>query len=210
MIKSHISNNTTLESISKSSINRILKNKLSYSYKKAGLVNKVWMSHDRIRRFWESIQIQLSILSLGYEIIYFDRFSWNNRYNTIYTWSTRGKKAFAVMKNEAFSMSFLKAFSSQRLYGWIRTKESFDSDMIIKFIQEICSARKLHFDVSDNKMIFIADNAPIHVSKKIQNFLNNRRMSMITILAYSPSLNPCEKIIGCIKAKIRSNMCSGR
>ena len=67
-------------------------------------------------------------------------------------------------------MSFLIAFSSQRLYGWIGTEESFDSDMIIKFIQEICSARKLHFDISDNKMIFIADNAPIHVSKKVKKF----------------------------------------
>ena len=210
MIKSHINNNTPLEDISKSSINRILKNKFLYSYKKANLVNKIWLKPDQKRRSWESIQVQLSILNLDYEIIYFDAFSWSNRHNTVYTWGIRGEKAFAVMENQTFSMSFLIAFSSQRFYGWIGTEEIFDSEKIIKFIQEILIARANHFNVEDSKMVFISDNAPIYVSKKVQKFLSDCKISMITILAYSPSLNPWEKVIGCIRAKIRSKMCFGR
>ena len=210
MIKSHINNNTPLEDISKSTINRILKNKLSYSYKKANIVNKIWLKPDQKRRFCESIQIQLSILNLDYEIIYFDAFSYSNRHNTVYTWGIKSEKAFAVMENQDFSMSFLIAFSSQRFYDWIGTEETFDSDKIIKFIQEILIARENHFNVTDSKMILIADNAPIHVSKKVQKILSDIKISMITILAYSPSLNPWEKIIGCIRAKIRSKMYFGR
>ena len=103
-----------------------------------------------------------------------------------------------------FSMFFLIAFSSQRFYGWIGAEETFDSVKIIKFIQEILIARENHFNVTDSKMIFIADNARIHVSKKVQKILSDRKISMITILAYSPSLNPWENIIGCIIVKIRS------
>ena len=185
-------------------------NKLSYSYKKANIVNKIWLKSNRKRRFYESIQIQLSILNLDYEIIYFDAFSWSNRHNTVYTWGIKSKKALAVMENQAFSMSFLIAFSSQRFYGWIVTEETYDSGKIIKFIQEILIARENHFNVTDSKMILIADNAPIHVSKKVQKILSYHKTSMITILAYSPSLNPWEKIVGCIRAKIRSKMCFGR
>ena len=86
IIHVNILSNSYLEPTSKSSIKRILKENLNLIYKKANFVNHINMQRERIRRFYDSIQIQLSLINNGYEIIYFDEFSSNSRHNTIYNW----------------------------------------------------------------------------------------------------------------------------
>lgn len=54
------------------------------------------------------------------------------------------------------------------------------------------------------------ENATIHVSHKIENIVRKLNMALITINPYSPSLNPCEGVIGSLKSKLRNDMMSGR
>ena len=49
----------------------------------------------------------------------------------------------------------------------------------------------------------ICDNSKVHVSKLIQEFLNKEGLWIITIPAYSPTVNAWEKLILNIKSRVR-------
>ena len=187
MIHANILSNSYLELISKSSIKRILKEKLNLTYKKANFVNQINMQRERIRRFYDSIQIKLSLINNRYEIIFFDEFSSNSGHNTIYNWGVKGEKSFAIVNKETFSMSFCIGFSSKRLYRVMRTTATFDSIKIWKFIGQLLSERKNYFGDDDNRFVLVWDNAKIHVSRTTSDFIKRAKVNMITILSYSPS-----------------------
>jgi transposase len=60
--------------------------------------------------------------------------------------------------------------------------------------------------IKNDKYMFIFDNASIHVSKLAKSYLAENKIKAMTISPYSPWLNPTEKLIGAIKAKIRKEM----
>ena len=105
MIHVNILSNSYLELIKKSSIKRILKEKLYLTYKKVNFVNQINIQRERIRRFYDSIQIWLSLINNEYEIIFFDEFSSNSRHNTIYNWRVKGEKSFVILNKEGCSFA---------------------------------------------------------------------------------------------------------
>ena len=55
-------------------------------------------------------------------------------------------------------------------------------------------------------VIWVMDNASIHVSKTAKKKLSEMELQWLTICLYSPSLNPIEKVIGVIKSKCRRKL----
>ena len=70
-------------------------------------------------------------------------------------------------------------------------------------MSKACKARLNLFSKFDSKFLCIIDNASIHKSNQIKIYTKQNNSSLITILAYSPSLNDVESIIQSIKAKIK-------
>ena len=54
------------------------------------------------------------------------------------------------------------------------------------------------------------DNAAVHVSQKVKKFLITSKVKAITITPYSPTLNPCEKLINAIKQRIKKKYETGQ
>ena len=174
------------------------------------MVNQFWIKSDYKRRFLEAIQLQISLINSGYEILYFDEFSCISRRNILFNWGPIGEKAFLKNQESEFTMSFIIWFSCERFYGLVETDKTFDSDAIIKFVNDVAGYRLSQCELKDKKYVFVSGNAKIHTSKKIANYLIQKGITLITTVPYSPSLNPWEKMIGCVKAKQRSWMANGR
>ena len=55
----------------------------------------------------------------------------------------------------------------------------------------------------DNERIVVWDNTSILLSEIVSKFISSAKLRVITILPYNPVLNPVEKLINCIKMKLR-------
>ena len=82
-IRRHLVAEANMEAISRSSIMRILKQKLRYSYKKLCKLKKVSTQPQNIRKFFESAILQLRLEQDGYEIIYLDQFALNSKRTSV-------------------------------------------------------------------------------------------------------------------------------
>ena len=58
---------------------------------------------------------------------------------------------------------------------------------------------------SDRKAFLVWDNASIHKSAKVKEFIRGTEIKMLTICPYRLSLNPIEKLILFIKSKIKQD-----
>ena len=104
---------------------------------------------------------------------------------------------------ETISITFLVAFSWKHFYGIMANESTNDSLVFRYFLSKVCEARLNVFNKFDLKFWCIIDNASIQKSDLIKIYTKQNNISLITIPAYSPSLNAVESIIPSIKAKIK-------
>ena len=209
-MKKHIESEPQLWSLSKSSVRKITVKYLKYSYKKATNLHKKWLTAESIRKTWESAYIQLIMPHKGFELIYLDEFSVNSRNNNYYNWSPIGSKSYITSDLQPFSMSFIIAFSRERVYGIMGSKSAVNSEVFLKFLKSLVKSRCTFGGESNFKFWIVCDNASIHTSREVESAIKRTAVKMITIAPYSPCLNPCEKVIGAIKSKIRRAIEDGR
>ena len=55
-------------------------------------------------------------------------------------------------------------------------------------------------------MIIVADNAAVHKSNLIKDWIKKQNIGIVTIAPYWPFLNPIESYISVIKSKVRANL----
>ena len=104
-------------------------------------------------------------------------------------------------------MTFSVAFSLKYFYGIMANKNSNDSFVFSHFLGKVWEARSKYSQKFDSRFWCIIDNASIHKSDIIKEYVKQNKICLITIPAYSPSLNAVESIIQSIKAKIKK--CAG-
>ena len=83
------------------------------------------------------------------------------------------------------------------------TKSTFNSDLFIEFINWIR-------DYIPSKQIFVANNTSLHKTQNVAQYFQNKNLLLQTIPAYSPWMNPAEKLVSSIKSKIRKSQQTGR
>jgi transposase len=94
-------------SVSKTTIQRMLKTKLGMSYKKLTKSNPKAIQLSHKRSFLESLTVQLELLDRGFELIYIDEFSWSPRATSVYGWAPIGTKRNIILNQSSFSMTFI-------------------------------------------------------------------------------------------------------
>ena len=131
-----------------------------------------------------------------YEIIFIDEFKYSAHSEKQYGWVKKDFNSIFYASPDSFSFSFWIGFSNKKIYGIMATKSTFDSDLFIEFIGWISN-------YIPNKSIFVADNASLHKTQKVALYFEDNNLLLQTIPAYSPWMNPVEKLILSIKAKMR-------
>ena len=85
--------------------------------------------------------MQISLINSGYEILYFDEFSCTSQRNILFNLGPIGEKAFLKNQESELIMSFIIWFSDEKFYGLVGTDKTFDSDAIIKFVNDVACYR---------------------------------------------------------------------
>ena len=97
---------------------------------------------------------------------------------------------------DKFQASFMLAVSSEKVHGIMATPNTFNAKKFKYFLEQLANS-------TTSKYVIICDNAKIYLANLIQKYLAERKISLITIHAYSKFVNPCEKAILIIKSKVR-------
>ena len=145
-----------------------------------------------------------------FELIYWDKFSVNSRNNNYYNWSPIGSKIYITSDLQPFSMSFIIAFTRERVNGVMGRKSTVNLEVLLKFLKSLVKYRCNFGGESNFKFWIVCNNASIHTSREVESAIKRTAVKMIIIAPYSPCLNQCEKVIGAIKSKIRRAIEDGR
>ena len=195
-----------LRPVSASTLGRIMKNEIKYSYKKSELSNPRWFTYEMIRSFFESAAILMKLETEGIEVIYIDEFSLSSKKIGFHGWSKRGCKSYLRHFDQSFTMSFVVALYKERIYGIMGKDGTGNSETIKIFLKELWDMRNKREDIKSKPFVICCDNAPVHTSATICKFLMSSELRVITITPYCPALNPWEKLILAIKSKLKSKI----
>lgn len=127
-------------------------------------------------------------------IISIDESGFDHHAFPIYGYSLKGKRAILTYKpsNDRKHHSLLMAISSKGGKHYQITSERVNSIAFVDFIKSL--------PLRPNT-ILLMDNASIHKSKALKDYLDYIRCSIIFTPPYSPEYNPIELIFGIIKNK---------
>ena len=179
-----------------------MKKILGYSYKKAHKIPHKMMSKERIRNFIEAAYLQVYLEKEGYRLVYLDEFHLSMKSRTIYNWSLKGTPAWWTIDPDPWTMSFIVSFSSERV-EWILASNISIKSFSYKIFMSAVRKRQIEINEEEpGKVCIVFDNASFHVNEAAICCYKELGARWISIPPYSPQLNPTEKLVAKIKAKI--------
>ena len=187
-------NNKFKVSISKTSLyNTIKKLHITRKKIKRETVVKNKIKHNRdVRTFKKSIKdIPLN------KIVSIDESHFNNEISAIYGWSQKGeeiREKLHIKKKVRYSL--LCAVSNKKVVHYIVIKGSVNSEIFKQFIKE------LNVKLNVNSY-FLLDNARIHHSKIVKEYMKTINHKLIFNAPYCPEYNPIEKVFSKVKNLVR-------
>ena len=193
-----------------STLGRCMKQDWGLSYKKLSKIHVSGVSHENVRRYFESAIIQCRLSSQGVELIFLDEFSVSNRHWLHRGWTFKGQKGYIHPPTENFSMSFIIALSANRVYGIMGTDETVNYKVVRHFITWVLNYRMMIPSSAQIPWCLVFDNASVHVWGNMSQFYTRSGIRSISIAPYHPSLNPSEHFILAIKMNIKKMIESGR
>ena len=87
--------------------------------------------------------------------------------------------------------------------------DTFASHEMLGLYYHIFKTKFESFKETGSIPIIVHDNASIHKSSEIQEFIKESGITILTIIPYFPCLNPTEHLIGSIKSKIKQQLNQG-
>lgn len=104
------------------------------NFKRTRKLHKKTLNPNARRKFLIAASLQSKFESTGFEVMFIDEFSVNDRGFKYYGWSRRGEKGYFQSLSDSFSMSFFLAFSAQQFYGILGGKGSNNAKRFIHFL----------------------------------------------------------------------------
>lgn len=132
-------------------------------------------------------------------IICIDETSVDTRMMPIYGWSIKGKKLTNEVNAYKHRYTIICAINNKKVIYYEIIKNSVDKSSFRKFIENL-------FNKGINNMKIVLDNACIHHSKLVKDYVNNSNNEFIYNAPYTPEYNPIENLFGKLKANIRKSL----
>ena len=169
--KKLLTNFEEISDISDTTVRKIVSKDLRFRFKKLDKIEPKTMTKDSIRSFLENSLILLEIQSQCIEVVYIDEFTVSSRNYSNYGWAPKGSKGYLKHYENNFKMSFILAFSKNRIHGVVGSSQTSDS-LVFKYF--LCKTiewiwTKLRQNLED--VVFVMDNHSIHKSEVIKNFI---------------------------------------
>lgn len=178
-------------------ISRILRFHLNYHYRKTSVKNPKIKDKEYILMSYIFLNSIIHALELGLNITYIDEVSFSVENNNYFTWRandtiiTNGPKTNTKNRFNAI----VAIDENEVLYANIFSK-NITSDDFISYLEELFER------IGENKInnsLFILDNAKIHVSKLVKNYIKNKNVKIITNVPYCSFFNSIELLFRSMK-----------
>ena len=129
-------------SISASTVKRILKRRLWYSYKKLNRCIAVSNSQANAQKIVMSSSTLKTLEDDDWEIIYSDGFGYDPRKQQFYGWCERGSKGCIQVYDDPINMTFIVSVSKLHFYGVMSISGIFEKWFRYTFLEECVLEQK--------------------------------------------------------------------
>ena len=102
-----------MDPIISTSIKRMLKEMLNYSFKRIRALEHNSVRLFNIKQFFESAILQIKLEENNFKFIFIDEFYLCSKYNKLYGWSKVEQKWYVFTHYDSFNMFFDVAFSDR-------------------------------------------------------------------------------------------------
>ena len=160
-----------LAPMSDTSVRKLLKKKLNYSYKKASQRALSALNDKNKRHHIETAIIIEALRRSGVIICFIDEYNVSEEDANLYTWLPKGKEDYIVNLNKAASLKAVAAVTDEQLISLFIQVECFKSDDFRAFLPDAIDRMKALSTLKDRPFVLFYDNAAVHKALKIKEEL---------------------------------------
>jgi transposase len=174
--------------ISKSTIRRILRNKLHFRYRKTMIKNHELDSikYKTISFIFIKIIIRAMLMNLNFIFIDESKFSLiNNNYKT---WTNKNDNLHYGPKKKD-KINIILGVSTNEVIYYELIKDNINKNNFLNFMKNMIN--KINKDDLNN-YVFIMDNMSAHCCKKVKNYFYKKKLKILYTVPYESSFNPIE------------------
>ena len=175
-------------SIGKSSIYTSL-SKLNITYKQI-YQKKIYGDRKKLNKNVRQFKKQIKSINQN-DIISIDEVSVDTHITYIKGWSQIGKRIYKELNSVRIRFTIICAISNKKIIAYKIIKGSSKATDFLDFI-------KNDLEGQHNKY-FLLDNARIHHSRIVKNYINNTSNKLLFNVPYYPEFNPIEKVFSIFK-----------
>ena len=174
--------------ISKSTVYRILTNKLEYCFRKTSIKNEVLLSKNSIRQVYFVLKILLRCMKLNFEIIFLDESNFSTNNNNFKTWRHENDLIYHKIK-KIDKINLLLAVSSNKIINYKMTSENTNSKIFLQFMEELVVKIKPE---EKKKYLIFMDNLSIHLTRSLFEFYQKEKLKILFNVPYLSPFNMVE------------------
>ena len=156
---------------------------------------------DQTRADCEGVIIQFMLADMEWEEVFIDEFNISSHRNKFSGWVQKDHKPTIASTLNNFSMYFAIAVSSKHIYGVLASEKANTSQtFFIYFLDCLIKYRESLFKQTNEKTLFVINNASIHKTKSIDEYVQKKRnitpdnTAILTCFKWSRNCNPSNKI----------------
>ena len=144
----------------------------------------------------------IEIIKKDFEVIYIDESHFTTVNTKNHTWTCKNDKYKdnIMFQNQRFTTSLVLAASYKRVYHQYYVDRN-NQDTFLVFLKELIQIIKDDPNVGIKKYFLFMDNAAIHKTKQIRDYLREEKQNVIYAVKYYPEYDMCELLFSNLKNK---------
>jgi hypothetical protein len=191
------------ETINYYNIQRILKGYLQYSWIQSEHRDPKSLDPRNTVRRELFVQLRDMLLGLGYVLVYIDEASFNPQGISTYTWQKKTVKNRLIRGSET-AINAIAAWISKTKFTFMLKKGTTEENHIIRFFELLDGKLSDWFGEQYKKsIVFVLDNACVHTSAKVTEYIKWKKLMVLTLPPYSPEFNPIERVFHRVKKRLK-------
>lgn len=191
----NVADNYNLSKLQKSSIHKIMRNKLKMNFKKKSIKNRKLISQKYIRFSYFFMKIISRALSFGLNFIYIDESGFQTINNNYKTWVFKDEEIY-LGNGENKKVNLILAVSKDKIFHSKINSDNTTSQNFLIFMKELVA--KMDDEEKKNNVI-IMDNCKCHLTLELFKFYKENKLKILFGVPYASQYNMAEIVFRYIK-----------